>query len=186
MSEQQIEFSMDDRSRYVRALYAFEANDNTQLTINPGDILEVFYRDETGWWDGKNLANNNDGYFPGNYTEALGDSLDTIKQELLYEDEEPTQEKEAAVRSSVISLKLMKGTEDSTINIRNAEPKIKRMLNEFKKCTMHCGALCSKNNTTNEYIPYIIRSLSIMEHILCIFGGISLNYFITSYIYNIY
>ena len=65
MADQEIEFSVEDRSRYVRALYAYEAKDDTQLSINPGDILEVFYRDDSGWWDGKNVSNQDDGYFPG-------------------------------------------------------------------------------------------------------------------------
>ena len=136
MAEQEIEFSVEDRSRYVRALYAYEAKDNTQLSINPGDILEVFYRDESGWWDGKNVSSQNDGYFPGNYTEPLGDNLETIKQKLLLYDEHDDiddddeennhngfvihqQQQNHRSRSSLLSLK---DSPDTSIDIRNAEP----------------------------------------------------------------
>ena len=135
MAEQEIEFSVEDRSRFVRALYAFEANDNTQLTVNPGDILEVFYRDASGWWDGKNVSTQNDGYFPGNYTEPLGDNLDVIKQQILYEEQEKNRKFKEDVhprlpshddhrfddgRSSLVSL--AKESPDTSIDIRNAEP----------------------------------------------------------------
>ena len=146
MAEQEIEFSIEERSRYVRALYSFEANDNTQLSINPGDILEVFYRDESGWWDGKNVSSQSDGYFPGNYTEPLGDNLETIKEKLLYEhqavddivDDEnqnngvvihQQQAQYQQSRSSVLSL--MKESPDTSIDIRNAEP----MYEKYSLCS---------------------------------------------------
>ena len=213
MAEQEIEFSIEDRSRYVRALYAFEANDSTQLTINPGDILEVFYRDDSGWWDGKNIETQNDGYFPGNYTEPLGDNLDIIKQQLLFIDqqqqeqqqehqEEEQQQEIHSSRSSVISL--MKESPDTSIDIRNAEPIFKRcskcIKNDCNLCTIHCRAFCiyipfcticdiSQNNDKLldfEYDAYIFRVLSTIQHGLCIFGSVSLNHFISSLIYDFY
>lgn len=209
-AEQEIEFSVEDRSRYVRALYAFEANDNTQLTITPGDILQVFYRDDSGWWDGKNVRDGNDGYFPGNYTEPLGDNLDLIKQQLLYQadggppapDDQADDDDENALqpahvsRSSVLSL--VRDTTDASIDIRNAEPISKRcsksMRNDCSLCSIHCRALCicipwcrnssflSDNHLDFEYDAYIFRSLSIVQHTLCIFGSVSFNHFISAFI----
>ena len=42
------------KSRYVRALYNYEAKDENQLSITSGDVIEVYFRDDCGWWDGKN------------------------------------------------------------------------------------------------------------------------------------
>ena len=41
-------------TRYVRALYHYKAKDKNQLSIEPGDVIEVYFRDDSGWWDGKN------------------------------------------------------------------------------------------------------------------------------------
>src|SRR4051794_21176445 len=37
---------------YVRALYDYEADDQTSLSSHQGDIIQVITQLDSGWWDG--------------------------------------------------------------------------------------------------------------------------------------
>ena len=50
----------------VRALYNYNADDETSLSFRQGDIIHVITQLESGWWDG--VINNVRGWFPSNYT----------------------------------------------------------------------------------------------------------------------
>ncbi|WWC71747.1 uncharacterized protein I206_105706 [Kwoniella pini CBS 10737] len=54
---------------FVRARFNFEATDNSALSFNAGDIIQVFSRLESGWWDG--MLNDQRGWFPSNYVENI-------------------------------------------------------------------------------------------------------------------
>ena len=50
---------------YVRALYNYEADDQTSLSFRQGDIIQVLTQLDSGWWDG--VINDVRGWFPSNY-----------------------------------------------------------------------------------------------------------------------
>jgi son of sevenless-like protein len=50
---------------YVRALYNYDADDQTSLSFRQGDIIQVLTQLESGWWDG--VINDVRGWFPSNY-----------------------------------------------------------------------------------------------------------------------
>ncbi|KAI7808443.1 nostrin [Triplophysa rosa] len=52
-----------------KALYSFTSEREDELNINEGDVLELFQKDETGWWFGE--LNGQRGHFPSNYVEEL-------------------------------------------------------------------------------------------------------------------
>ena len=61
-------------TRYVRALYNYDAKDENQLNITPGDVIEVYFRDESGWWDGKNWFTKEVCH------SSVGEDIETLKQ----------------------------------------------------------------------------------------------------------
>ena len=50
---------------YVRALYDYDADDQTSLSFRQGDLIQVLTQLESGWWDG--VINDVRGWFPSNY-----------------------------------------------------------------------------------------------------------------------
>ncbi|KAF2452621.1 cell division control protein-like protein Cdc25 [Lineolata rhizophorae] len=50
---------------YVRAMYDYRADDQTSLSFQQGDIIQVITQLESGWWDG--VLRNTRGWFPSNY-----------------------------------------------------------------------------------------------------------------------
>ena len=54
---------------YVRALYDYDADDQTSLSFRQGDIIQVLTQLESGWWDG--VIHGYRGWFPSNYCEAV-------------------------------------------------------------------------------------------------------------------
>lgn len=50
---------------YVRALYDYEADDQTSLSFRQGDTIQVITQLASGWWDG--IINGVRGWFPSNY-----------------------------------------------------------------------------------------------------------------------
>ena len=57
---------------YVRALYDYEADDQTSLSFRQGDIIQVITQLESGWWDG--IINGIRGWFPSNYCQVIPSS----------------------------------------------------------------------------------------------------------------
>ncbi|XP_026325564.1 nostrin [Hyposmocoma kahamanoa] len=56
-----------------RALYAYEARLNDELTLAPGDIINVHEKQDDGWWSGD--LNGNFGIFPSSYVEEITTSI---------------------------------------------------------------------------------------------------------------
>lgn len=54
---------------YVRALYDYEADDQTSLSFHEGDVIQVITQLESGWWDG--VINQVRGWFPSNYCQII-------------------------------------------------------------------------------------------------------------------
>lgn len=64
----------------VRAVYDFDATDESALSFRAGDVIEVLTMLPSGWWDG--MLGTSRGWFPSNYVE------DVEEGELDDEDEE--------------------------------------------------------------------------------------------------
>jgi son of sevenless-like protein len=54
---------------FVRALYDYDADDQTSLSFHQGDIIQVITQLESGWWDG--VINDVRGWFPSNYCTVI-------------------------------------------------------------------------------------------------------------------
>ncbi|XP_073701235.1 STE20/SPS1-related proline-alanine-rich protein kinase-like [Garra rufa] len=52
-----------------KALYSFTSDREDELNINEGDVLDIFQKDDTGWWFGE--LSGQTGYFPSTYVEEL-------------------------------------------------------------------------------------------------------------------
>ncbi|KAK2839761.1 hypothetical protein Q5P01_013501 [Channa striata] len=52
-----------------KALYNFTSKHDDELTLTEGDILEIYTKEENGWWFGE--LNGQRGHFPSNYVEEL-------------------------------------------------------------------------------------------------------------------
>ncbi|XP_030643094.1 nostrin [Chanos chanos] len=64
--EQGAEYSSLGR---CKVLYDFTSDNEDDLNIKEGDIIDVFQRDESGWWYGE--LNGERGHFPSTYVEDL-------------------------------------------------------------------------------------------------------------------
>lgn len=70
-----------DAIMLVRALYDYEADDQTSLSFHEGDIIQVITQLESGWWDG--VINGIRGWFPSNYCEVIGSPEDILDEKHL-------------------------------------------------------------------------------------------------------
>jgi len=61
--------SHDKKITFVTALYAYSGADDTELSFQKGDVIEVLEKDASGWWEGR-LSTGTKGSFPENYTAA--------------------------------------------------------------------------------------------------------------------
>ena len=52
----------------VEAMYAFQAEEENELTFKPGDIITVIEKIDDGWWFGH--FDGKKGLFPSNYVKA--------------------------------------------------------------------------------------------------------------------
>ncbi|WVQ99820.1 hypothetical protein IAU59_006963 [Kwoniella sp. CBS 9459] len=55
----------------VRARFGFKATDNSALSFAAGDLIQVFAKLESGWWDG--MLDGRRGWFPSNYVEDIAE-----------------------------------------------------------------------------------------------------------------
>ncbi|PWN32833.1 ras GEF, partial [Meira miltonrushii] len=60
---------------YVVALHDFASNNETCLSFVSGQVIRVFNRDESGWWDGE--LDGQRGWFPSNYVDESGLTSDS-------------------------------------------------------------------------------------------------------------
>jgi len=58
-----------DRPYYLRAAFSYEAENDEELTLYEGALVEVVLRDETGWWEGR--IGKQAGLFPVTYCEEI-------------------------------------------------------------------------------------------------------------------
>ena len=58
-------------SFFCRGLFDYQPDNDSSLSFRRGDIIEVFTRLESGWWDG--LLGRERGWFPSNYVIVISD-----------------------------------------------------------------------------------------------------------------
>jgi hypothetical protein len=56
----------------VKALYDFTATKpDEEIDLLEGDVVQVEYKAENGWWVGNNTRTKRNGIFPGTYVEEM-------------------------------------------------------------------------------------------------------------------
>lgn len=60
----------DDGGLIARALYDYQAADESEITFDPGDIIKHIDQIDEGWWQGLG-PDGNYGLFPANYVELI-------------------------------------------------------------------------------------------------------------------
>lgn len=55
----------------VMALYSYSANQPDELSLQPGDVINVLRKMADGWYNGEKLLNGEQGWFPANYTKEV-------------------------------------------------------------------------------------------------------------------
>ena len=63
----------------VRARFDFHAPDPSAISFRAGEVIEVFTRLDSGWWDG--VLGTQRGWFPSNFTEAILDEEESDGEE---------------------------------------------------------------------------------------------------------
>ncbi|OXG72976.1 cell division control protein 25 [Cryptococcus neoformans var. grubii Br795] len=71
----------------VLAKFDFTATDGNALSFNEGDIIHVFSRLESGWWDG--MLDGRRGWFPSNYVEEVNENEVTLTEGKYEREPEP-------------------------------------------------------------------------------------------------
>ncbi|CZR68162.1 uncharacterized protein PAC_18061 [Phialocephala subalpina] len=65
---------------YVRALYGYEADLQTELSFRRGDVVQVITQPERGWGDG--IINGVRGWFPSNFCQVITDPEEVLEAQL--------------------------------------------------------------------------------------------------------
>ncbi|XP_076648849.1 ephexin isoform X2 [Halictus rubicundus] len=55
----------------VVALYSYSPNQPDELSLHPGDVINVLRKMPDGWFHGEKLLDGEQGWFPGNYTKEV-------------------------------------------------------------------------------------------------------------------
>lgn len=55
----------------VMALYSYSPNQPDELSLQPGDVINVLRKMTDGWYHGEKLLNGEQGWFPANYTKEV-------------------------------------------------------------------------------------------------------------------
>ena len=54
----------------VRALADYEKSDETEMDLYDGELLSVYYKDESGWWEAKSERTGLIGWIPSNFVQV--------------------------------------------------------------------------------------------------------------------
>ncbi|XP_060064532.1 drebrin-like protein B isoform X2 [Ylistrum balloti] len=68
--QQQMQEEAEDQGVCARALYDYQAADETEITFDPDDIITKVEQIDPGWWMGTDPSGNH-GMFPSNYVELI-------------------------------------------------------------------------------------------------------------------
>lgn len=59
----------------VKVVHSFAATDESELSIETGNILIIYKKDDSGWWFAKD-ENGSEGFVPHNYVESVEKNQD--------------------------------------------------------------------------------------------------------------
>ena len=59
------------KNKLARVLFEFEQEEEDELELSVGDVVEVLWDEDDGWWKGR--LNGHEGLFPSNYVEMIDD-----------------------------------------------------------------------------------------------------------------
>ena len=76
---------------FVRAMYDYDADDQTSLSFRRNDIIQVLNQLESGWWDGV-INNSVRGWFPSNYCAVIMDPGDLEQESHPHDDADTSAE----------------------------------------------------------------------------------------------
>lgn len=65
------EYEEEGEFDLCKVLYAYTAEEDDEISIQPGDVLTIEEEDDEGWYYGHRQSDNGYGKFPGNYVEVL-------------------------------------------------------------------------------------------------------------------
>lgn len=60
----------EDRGLQARALYDYQASDDTEISFDPDDVITNIEQIDEGWWKGV-APDGSNGLFPANYVEII-------------------------------------------------------------------------------------------------------------------
>lgn len=66
-------FDPNNEGMKARALYDYQAADDTEITFDPGDVITHIDTIDEGWWQGLG-PDGTYGLFPANYVEVIDNS----------------------------------------------------------------------------------------------------------------
>ena len=52
------------------ALYSYDANQEDELTLEPGDTIDIIDKTDENWWHGQHRSTGQVGIFPASYVNA--------------------------------------------------------------------------------------------------------------------
>lgn len=67
------DLSSEDISGLFVIIFPFDPSEKNELKLEVGDLIDVLKTDETGWWKGRCLRTEDDGWFPSSYVKVTTD-----------------------------------------------------------------------------------------------------------------
>ena len=69
--------SQSAKVRRAKVSFSYAADNIDELSLEPGQIVEVLAEEEEGWWRGK--LGGKEGVFPSNFVEIIEESAESVK-----------------------------------------------------------------------------------------------------------
>ena len=69
--------SQSQKVRRAKVSFSYAADNIDELSLEPGQIVEVLAEEEEGWWRGK--LGGKEGVFPSNFVEIIEDPNEQVK-----------------------------------------------------------------------------------------------------------
>ena len=66
----------------VRALADYEKSDETEMDLYDGELLSVYYKDESGWWEAKSERTGLIGWIPSNFVQVKHEMWTIYEEDL--------------------------------------------------------------------------------------------------------
>ena len=77
--------SQTQKIRRAKVTFSYAADNIDELSLEPGQVVEVLAEEEEGWWRGK--LGGKEGVFPSNFVEILEEPNEQVKSAVPAESE---------------------------------------------------------------------------------------------------